>query len=475
MLFNSLDFAIFVAIVFVLYWFVFNKSLWLQNLLILVASYIFYGWWDWRFLILIATSSVIDFLVGYSLDKTEVPYKRKLLLYTSLFVNLSLLGFFKYFNFFIDSFKTALQIVDMPNSISTLDIILPVAISFYTLQTLSYTIDVYDKKMKATHNIVNFFAFVSFFPQLVAGPIERAYRLLPQFDVKRKFEYSLASDGARQILWGLFKKMMIADHLILFSVDSYNNYGNYSGATLMVIVILGSFIFYCDFSGYSDIAIGTARLFGFRLSKNFDFPFFARNMSEFWNKWHISLISWFKDYIISRLKGFSKAKLARNVFIIFLVTGIWHGAGMNYIIWGLLHALLFLPLIFGKRKKYKNTVGFGKSIPSWNELIRMLLVLFQFSFIGIWFLSSSSKDGFLFVKHMFSMSLFEMPVFPPIEAIISMTILIIVEWMQRNKEHGLDFTNLKLSLLKRYAIYFGLIFLILFFGASPQDFTYFQF
>lgn len=475
MLFNSLDFAIFIAVVFLLYWFVFNKSLRLQNVLILIASYVFYGWWDWRFLILIAISSSVDFIVGQALDQTEAKLKRKLLLYTSIFVNLGILGFFKYFNFFIDSLQSTLGIINVSNSFTPLDIILPVGISFYTLQTLSYTIDVYDKKMKSTNDVIAFFSYVSFFPQLVAGPIERATRLLPQFSIPRKFKYEDATDGARQILWGLFKKMMVADHFLLLNIDVFQNYSNYSGSTLFANIIFGSFMFYCDFSGYSDIAIGTARLFGFKLSKNFDYPFFSRNMSEFWNKWHISLISWFKDYVIKRLRGFSKLKLTRNIFIVFILTGLWHGAGMRYILWGIFHALLFLPLIFGRRKKYKNRIGFGKTLPSLKELYSMALVLFQFSIIGILFMTKTAKDGFLYLGQIFSQSLFEIPTLPPTAGLLALILLIVVEWKQRNQEHGLDFTGLRISKINRFAILFCLIFMILIFGASPKDFTYFQF
>ena len=297
MLFNSIEFAIFLPIVFIGYWLVFNKNLKVQNLFIVAASYLFYGWWDWRFLSLIIFSSFVDYIIGLQLSKTEKHVKRKILLLTSIFVNLGFLGFFKYYNFFTESFSQAFTLLGKPFEVSRLNIILPVGISFYTFQTLSYSIDVYRKKLEPTNDLISFFAFVSFFPQLVAGPIERAANLLPQFYKKRKFEYDKAADGMRQILWGLFKKVVIADNAATYVNDIFSNYANYSGTTLVLAAVFFAFQIYGDFSGYSDIAIGTARLFGFNLMKNFAFPYFSRDIAEFWRRWHISLSSWFKDYL----------------------------------------------------------------------------------------------------------------------------------------------------------------------------------
>ena len=281
MLFNSIDFAVFLPIVFILYWFVTKKSLQLQNILLIIASYIFYGWWDWRFLSLIAFSSLVDFIVGIQLSKTEANQKRKLLLLTSILVNLGFLGFFKYFNFFAENFASAFTLFGGNFEASRLDIILPVGISFYTFQTLSYSIDVYKKKLTPTSDIISFFAFVSFFPQLVAGPIERATNLLPQFYTKRKFEYIKAVDGMRQILWGLFKKIVIADNCAELANEIFNNYGDHSSASLALGAIFFTFQIYGDFSGYSDIAIGTARLFGFKLMQNFAFPISLEILQSF--------------------------------------------------------------------------------------------------------------------------------------------------------------------------------------------------
>jgi len=304
MFFNSVEFAIFLPIVFCLYWFVVGKNLRIQNALLLLASYFFYGWWDWRFLSLIAFSSLVDYFVGIGLGRTNNRAKRKLLLLTSIFVNIGFLAFFKYFNFFAENFYKAFTFLGQPISdLILLNIILPVGISFYTFQTLSYSIDTYRRKLEPTKDIIAFFAFVSFFPQLVAGLIERATNLLLQFYTNRVFKYDEATDGMRQILWGLFKKIVIADNCAIYANDIFSNYGNYSGSTLLLGAVFFAFQIYGDFSGYSDIAIGTSRLFGFNLMRNFAFPYFSRDIAEFWRRWHISLSTWFRDYIYIPLGG----------------------------------------------------------------------------------------------------------------------------------------------------------------------------
>ena len=310
-------------IVFILYWFVTNKNLRLQNFLIVVVSYFFYGWWDWRFLSLILFSTLVDYIVGFRLEIEERQFKRKLLLWTSILVNLGFLGFFKYYNFFLDNFIASFSLLGVEFKANSLNIILPVGISFYTFQTLSYSIDVYRRKLKPTKDFIAFSAFVSFFPQLVAGPIERAENLLPQFYKIRIFDYSKAVDGMRQILWGLFKKMVIADNAAEIANQIFNNSADYSGSTLLLGALFFTFQIYGDFSGYSDIAIGTARLFGFDLMRNFNFPYFSRDIAEFWRRWHISLSTWFRDYLYIPLGGSrgSRLMIIRNTFIIFIVSG----------------------------------------------------------------------------------------------------------------------------------------------------------
>ena len=375
MLFNSIDFAVFLPIVFILYWFVTNKNLRLQNFLIVVASYFFYGWWDWRFLSLILFSTLVDYIVGFRLEIEERQFKRKLLLWTSILVNLGFLGFFKYYNFFLDNFIASFSLLGLEFKANSLNIILPVGISFYTFQTLSYSIDVYRRKLKPTKDFIAFSAFVSFFPQLVAGPIERAENLLPQFYKIRIFDYSKAVDGMRQILWGLFKKMVIADNAAEIANQIFNNSADYSGSTLLLGALFFTFQIYGDFSGYSDIAIGTARLFGFDLMRNFNFPYFSRDIAEFWRRWHISLSTWFRDYLYIPLGGSrgSRLMIIRNTFIIFIVSGFWHGANWTFIVWGALHAIYFLPLLLTNRNRtYLGVVAEGKILPSVRELLLMM-------------------------------------------------------------------------------------------------------
>ena len=362
MLFNSLEFLLFLPTVFVLYWFVFKNQLRAQNILLLVASYVFYGWWDWRFLSLIIASTFLDYFVALALQKNDSSLKRKYLLGLSLLGNLGMLGFFKYYNFFVESWVEAWANLGITMEVSTLKIILPVGISFYTFQTLSYTIDVYRKEMQPTKNFIDFAAFVTFFPQLVAGPIERASHLLPQFYKKRLFSYDLAVSGIHLILWGLFKKVVIADSCAIYVNEIFGNYDKLDSLTLLLGSVYFAFQIYGDFSGYSDMAIGFARLFGFNLMLNFNYPYFSRDIAEFWRRWHISLSTWFRDYIYIPLGG-SQVGLwfqVRNTFIIFLVSGFWHGANWTFLVWGFLNALYFLPLLLrGKNRKHIGALQLG--------------------------------------------------------------------------------------------------------------------
>jgi D-alanyl-lipoteichoic acid acyltransferase DltB (MBOAT superfamily) len=344
MLFNSIEFAIFLPVVFILYWFACRKTIRLQNALLVVASYFFYGWWDWRFLILILASSLLDFLVGLGLDRAQNSRRRKWLLAASLGLNLGLLGLFKYYNFFADSLADAFTLFGRPLDPARLNIVLPVGISFYTFQTLSYSIDVYRRNMEPSRNLLAFLAYVSFFPQLVAGPIERASNLLPQFLVPRQFDCDRAIDGLRQCLWGLFKKMVVADTCAHYANDIFGHSDAYSGSTLFLGALFFAFQIYGDFSGYSDIAIGTARLFGFRLMRNFNYPYFSRDIAEFWRRWHISLSTWFRDYVYIPLGGSrgSRGQNLRNTFIIFLASGFWHGANWTFVVWGLWHGMFLV-------------------------------------------------------------------------------------------------------------------------------------
>ena len=478
MLFNSIDFFIFLPIVFILYWFVFLKNLKKQNILLLLASYVFYGWWDWRFLGLIIFSSFVDYSIGVYLSKTDVEKKRKLLLFTSIVINLGFLGFFKYYNFFLDSFIEAFTFFGKSMSADRLNIILPVGISFYTFQTLSYTIDVYRKKLEPTKDIIAFFAFVSFFPQLVAGPIERATNLLPQFYSRRSFNYHKAVDGLRQILWGLFKKIVIADNCAQYANIIFNGSENYAGSTLLLGALFFAFQIYCDFSGYSDIAIGTSRLFGFDLMKNFAFPYFSRDIAEFWRRWHISLSTWFRDYLYIPLggsKGGTWMKV-RNTFIIFIVSGFWHGANWTFAVWGLLNALYFLPLLLlNKNRINTDTVAEGKFLPNFKEALSILSTFFITLIAWIFFRADSITHAFNYIAEIFSPTLVKPLEIFPTSVLLFLIIFIVIEWLQRTKEHALEFEGTKIPRLARFAFYYAIIATIFLFGGQQQEFIYFQF
>ena len=478
MLFNSIEFALFLPIVFILYWFVCNKDIKVQNTLLVLASYVFYGWWNWTFLGLILFSSLVDYSVGIGFSKTNSIEKRKGLLLLSILVNLGLLFYFKYFNFFIESFSRSFTFFGKTINAQRLNIILPVGISFYTFQTLSYSIDVYKRKLEPTKNKTAFLAYVSFFPQLVAGPIERATNLLPQFYKKREFKYQKAVEGLRQIIWGLFKKVVIADNCAIYANDVFNNYQDYNGSTLILGAVFFAFQIYGDFSGYSDIAIGTSRLFGFNLMQNFSFPYFSRDISEFWRRWHISLSTWFRDYLYIPLGG-SRGSLGlkiRNVFIIFIVSGFWHGANWTYIIWGALNAIYFLPIFL--LNKNRVNLEFSNNLNVLGTLKDIGKMIFTFSlttFAWIFFRAESVCHALSYISKLFSPSLFSIPEVVPIKIIGICCIFILIEWKNKTKEHVLQNLQEKVSAPLRWLIYFILVYSIIMLSEGKQEFIYFQF
>jgi alginate O-acetyltransferase complex protein AlgI len=483
MLFNSLDFAVFLPIAFLLYWFVAQKNIKLQNALIVVASYLFYGWWDWRFLSLILFSTIIDYAVGQKLRNEEKEIKRKMLLWISIIVNLGFLGFFKYYNFFLENFVDAFSLFGMQINTNSLNIILPVGISFYTFQTLSYTIDVYRKKLAPTQDFIAFSAFVCFFPQLVAGPIERATNLLPQFYKKRTFDYHKAVDGMRQILWGLFKKVVIADNCAEFANQIFNNSADMNGSTLVLGAIFFTFQIYGDFSGYSDIAIGTSRLFGFNLKQNFSTPYFSRDIAEFWRRWHISLSTWFRDYLYIPLggsRGGTWMKI-RNTFAIFIVSGFWHGANWTFIIWGALNAIYFLPLLLlNKNRINTDVIAQNKNIPSLKELLLMINTFMLTVFAWIFFRAENIGHAFSYIKTVFSESIFTIPEFQNMkQAGITLLLIIffmIIEWFGRKGKYAYENIKNINDTFKRHIIYILTIVIILIFGNFQENqFIYFQF
>ncbi|HQV50906.1 MAG: MBOAT family protein [Flavobacteriales bacterium] len=482
MLFNSIDFALFLPIVFLLYWWVGGNSQRRRNVIVLVASYVFYGWWDWRFLGLIAFSTLLDYSLGVALGNTDDERKRKYLLWTSIAINLGFLGFFKYYNFFADSFADAFTLFGSEFTTSRLNIILPVGISFYTFQTLSYTIDVYKRQLEPSRQPIAFAAYVSFFPQLVAGPIERAVNLLPQFSTLRKFDRSMAYDGVRQMLWGLFKKVVVADNCAEIVNPIFAAHHMHDGSTLFMAAILFAFQIYGDFSGYSDIAIGSARLFGFDLMRNFAYPYFSRDIAEFWRRWHISLSTWFRDYVYIPLGGsrLGKALNVRNVLIIFVVSGFWHGANWTFVFWGLINGLLFLPLLLlGKNRAMTNTVAEGRMLPTALELWQMVSTFAITCFAWIFFRAASMQQAYDVLGSIASRTLFNAPAIASKRmlafAVLGIMVTLALEWISREKQYGLQLDHVR-SRPVRYALYYGVIAVIML-GAplSGGEFIYFQF
>jgi D-alanyl-lipoteichoic acid acyltransferase DltB (MBOAT superfamily) len=486
MLFNSLDFAIFLPIVFLLYWFAVGKNLKWQNALIVIASYFFYGVWDWRFLGLIAFSTLVDFWVSNQLETQVEKGRRKRLLWLSIAVNLGFLGFFKYFNFFAENFAEAFTLMGMPFKASTLKIVLPVGISFYTFQTMSYTIDVYRGKLKATKDFVAFAAYVSFFPQLVAGPIERATNLLPQFTRQRKFDYNQATNGCRQILWGFFKKLVIADNFAVYANEIFNNSEQYSGLTLLLGAFFFAFQIYGDFSGYSDIAIGTARLFGFNLMQNFAFPYFSRDIAEFWRRWHISLSTWFRDYVYIPLGGSIGGTTARirNTMIIFVVSGFWHGANWTFIAWGALNALYFLPLLLSKNnRKNLDVVAQHNVFPNFREIIGMTGTFLITLLAWVFFRAENITHAFDYLGRLFkglfhgeSIQAFNEYIGRfDISLLLLFILFISVEWLGRRKQFGFEIVE-ELKRVPRYVFtLLAVIVILTFMATGEQNFIYFQF
>ena len=478
MLFNSISFALFLPVVFILYWFVTAKSLKWQNILLLVSSYFFYACWDYRFLFLLIFSTILDFYTGIKISESNNNTSKKFWFWTSISINLGFLGVLKYYNFFASSFSDAITTLGFKCDVTTLNVILPIGISFYTFHGLSYVIDIYKEKIKPTKNFIDYSVFVSFFPLLVAGPIERATHLLPQIQAKRNFEYTKAVDGLRQILWGLFKKVVIADNCAEYADLIFNNSSNYSGSTLVLGAVFFAFQIYGDFSGYSDIALGTARLFGIDLLKNFSFPYFSRDIAEFWRRWHISLSSWFKDYLYIPLggsKGGTWLKL-RNTFIIFLVSGFWHGGNWTFIAWGALHALFFLPLLlFNKNRSHIDSVAKGKMLPSLKEFSRMLLTFLLVVLAWVFFRADSMHQAINYISHIFTSALFKIPEIRPSLVIMVLAVFIFMEWLGREKNYAIESFAIHLSIPLKWAFHLFLFTVIILFMGKEQPFIYFQF
>jgi alginate O-acetyltransferase complex protein AlgI len=479
MLFNSISYAVFLIVVFFIYWFVANKSFRAQNAVLLISSYVFYGVWDWRFLFLLSFSTALDYFTGLRIHRSTSTRARRTWLLISVVINLGFLCFFKYFNFFIGSFSSLLHKFDLTPNVPLLSIILPVGISFYTFHGLSYVFDIYNKRISPTANVIDYSLFVSFFPLLVAGPIERATHLLPQVSRPRVFDAQKASDGMRQILWGLFKKIVIADNCAVAVNEIFANPQQYSGGSLAFGAALFAFQIYGDFSGYTDIALGSARLLGFDLLRNFSYPYFSRDIAEFWKRWHISLTSWFKDYVYIPLGGnrLGKIKTVINTFIVFLLSGVWHGANWTFIVWGLYHALLFMPLLLlNAKKKHAGPIAKGKF--SFIDLFKILITFVLVTIGWIIFRADNLSQAWLYFTNMIhpqsSTSILDKQ--PAVSTtIFFIALLVIVEWFQRHQLHGLYIGQTRFPKLGRYIVYSAIIICLFWFGGKPAEFIYFQF
>jgi alginate O-acetyltransferase complex protein AlgI len=478
MLFNSIEFAIFLPIVFLLYWFGTKGNMKLQNILLLVSSYYFYACWDYRFLFLLMFSTFLDYFTGLKMADARTEAMKKFWFWLSVIINLGFLGVFKYYNFFAQSFADALSTVGFHADFWTLNVILPVGISFYTFHGLSYVIDIYKDRIKPERNFVDYSVFVSFFPLLVAGPIERATHLLPQIQRKREFNYANAVDGLKQILWGLFKKVVIADNCAEYANMVFNSSGEYSGSTHIVGAIFFAFQIYGDFSGYSDIALGTARLFGIDLLRNFAFPYFSRDIAEFWRRWHISLSTWFRDYLYIPLGGSKGGNWMRirNTFIIFLVSGFWHGANWTFIMWGFLNALFILPsIIFKSNRNNLDIVAQGRTFANFREIIAMVVTFSLTVFAWIFFRADNMAAAFQYISEIFSASVFSKPENIKNSTVWLLVIFVVMEWFGREEQYAIAKTGLKWPKFLRWALYYAIVIAIFEFRGLSQQFIYFQF
>lgn len=477
MLFNSLTYAMFLPIVFAIYWLLQKNYKW-QNSFLLLASYVFYGWWDWRFLGLLFGMSLISWLAGRKIANTseggQCLFVKKSLLVSIIVLDIIVLGAFKYYNFFVGSFA---DLFGLQNSIHLLKIVLPLGISFFTFQAIAYVVDVYKHKIEPT-SLVDCLLYIGFFPKLIAGPIERPTNLIPQIQRERVFDYDLSVDGCRQILWGLFKKVVIADNAALYVNQVYGDYANQAGSTLLLAAILYTIQIYGDFSGYSDMAIGTAKLLGFRFRDNFLFPYFSRNMNEFWRRWHISLNTWFVDYVYIPLGGSRNGKwqTIRNIMIVFLLSGLWHGADWSFVAWGAYHGLLLVLLIvLNRNTKYDYIVAHDRVLPSFKELGQMLLVFVLATFGWMMFRADNMAQFIDYTARMCSADLLSLPKIQGNTVLfMNITLMFVIEWFMRRQKHGMDVSTMR-SATARYVLY-GLIFvLILMFGGHTENFIYMYF
>ncbi|PBQ31503.1 membrane-bound O-acyltransferase family protein [Sphingobacteriaceae bacterium] len=490
MLFNSLPFLLFFTLFFFIYWLAFARSLKIQNLFLLAGSYFFYAWWDWRFLMLLIASSFLNYILGIYIHKSENQKTRNLLVFIGLAQGLGGLLIFKYLNFFIDSFVNLLHYFNVEPNIHTLNLLMPLGISFYTFRTISYLLDVEKGKTEPVRNWCVFFNYVSFFPSVISGPIDRATLLVPQLSNKRQFDYNLATDGMRQILWGLFKKIVIADNCATITNSVFENYDTLPASSLLIGAFFYTLQIYADFSGYSDTAIGIAKLLGFTITRNFEYPFFAQNIAEFWRKWHISLTSWLTEYVFTPLsiafRNYDQKGLIAAILVNFTLIGIWHGANWTFVLFGFLQGCYFIPLILKGTINKRKKIAKDQVLPTWKEFSNMLKTFTLVMFTFILFRSDTITDAFYYFKDLFSTSLFSQPQLSDkvntVALLIFIFLMICIEWVQRDKQHALQFAlpiepqgSWFAKKTLRWAIYILIIFSILCFEGKEQDFIYFRF
>lgn len=484
MIFNSFSFLVFFSIFFTLYWFVCHKNLKFQNALLLIGSYVFYAWADWRFLFFLIGVSTLTYFLGIAIEKQTKEKTRKLLLSIGLIQGIGCLAFFKYYNFFIISINDVSHLLNMSFNLKTLNIIVPLGISFFTFRTISYILDIDKGKIEATKDWIVFFNYVSFFPSVLSGPIDKAKLFVPQLEKKRVYDFNQSADGFRQILWGLFKKVVIADNCALLTNSIFEDYHSLPASSL----VLGSFLYaiqiYADFSGYSDMAIGFSRLLGFNITKNFDFPFFSQNIAEYWRKWHISLTSWLTEYVFTPLsisfRDYGKLGLIAAIIINFTICGIWHGANWTYILYGFLHGIYFIPLILKGTMNKKSKIAKNQVLPNFNEFLNMLGTFIVVMLTMVIFRSETIEKAFDFYGCLFSTSLFSIPILHLKHSVLGVTLIFIlfmfcIEWLGRNEPYGIASLFSQKPRLFRWVFYYLIVFFIFVFAASNQQFIYFQF
>jgi D-alanyl-lipoteichoic acid acyltransferase DltB (MBOAT superfamily) len=479
MVFNSPEFAIFFPVVFILYWFIFNRSARIQNLLLLAASIFFYAWADWRFLFLVMASAGFNFFIGIRIKETANESRKQQFLWLGILINLGVLGYFKYFNFFYNNFADLLNFFGLAVNHSSLRIILPLGISFFTFQTLGYIIDIYNEEVEPYHDLLNFTTYVLYFPKILAGPIERAHRFIPQIEKQRFFDRSLSIEGLRQILWGLFAKIAIADTCAVIVNDIFDNYQNQNGSMLLLGALCYLIQIYCDFSGYSNIAIGISKLLGIQLMTNFAMPFYSTNVSDFWKKWHISLTSWLMDYVFTPLSFILRKQKKRGlffaIFITFILVGFWHGANWTFIVFGILQGLYFLPMIIRGNMNRSSVMASNKLFPTFKEFLQMSFMFVLMSLTAVFFRAESLTQAFHYLSGIFSTSLFTKPDLNQIMVVLPFIVIFFaLEWVSR--AYSQPFNDTRIPPFARWSLYTLIGFIVLLaYDTTPNDFIYLQF